>query len=105
MVLLQKERTTAQKMSEINFDEALNALSKPQDSKTLLNILIIIRKEVDWPKHKEQIMKLRQKGCIRQFLKMLNMNRNIIDICLSILGNCVMDKGCARDAVSSCVNN
>lgn len=88
-------------MSEIKFDEALNALNKSQDSKTLLRILIAIRNEVEWPKHKGQIIKLRQKGCLRHFLKMLNMNKNIVDICLSILGNCIMDKGCARDAVSN----
>lgn len=87
-------------MSELKFDESLDALNKPQDSKTLLKILVIIRKEVEWPKHKDQIFKLRQKGCLKQFLKMLNMNKNIVDICLSILGNCVMEKGCARDAVS-----
>lgn len=82
------------------FEEYLNALNKPHDSKTLLKILLTIRKEVEWPKHKDQISKLRQKGCLKQFIKMFNMNKNIIDICLSILGNCIMDKGCARDAVS-----
>lgn len=87
-------------MSASKFDGALNGLCKPLDSKSLFKILILIRKEVDWPKHKDQIVKIRQKGYLRHFLKMLHLNKNIVDICLSILGNCVMDKGCARDAVS-----
>lgn len=91
-------------MSKLSFDDSLNALSKPHDSKTLLQILVTIRKEVEWPKHKEQIAKLRQNGSLRHFMKMFNMNKNILDICLSILGNCIMDKGCARDAVSMKVN-
>lgn len=86
-------------MSTMKFDEALIALTKPHDSKTLLKILVRIRTEVEWPKHKDNVLKLRQKGCLRHFLKMFGMNKNIIDICLSILGNCIMDKGCARDAV------
>lgn len=85
----------------MKFDDYLNALSKPHDSKTLLKILVSIRKQVEWPKHKDHITQLRQTGCIRNFIKMFGMNKNIIDICLSILGNCIMDKGCARDAVST----
>lgn len=83
-----------------SFDDSLSALNKPQDNKNLMKILLIIRKEVEWPKHKEQITKLHQKGCLKHLLRMFNMEKKIIDISLSIIGNCVMNKGCARDAVS-----
>lgn len=85
----------------MKFENDLNALSKPQDSKNLLKILVRIRKEVEWPKHKDHITQLRQRGCLKNFIKMFGMNKNIIDICLSILGNCIMDRGCARDVVST----
>lgn len=83
-----------------SFDDCLSALNKPHDNKTLFKLLLIIRKEVEWPKHKEQIIKLYQKGCLKHLLRTFNTKKCIIDISLSIIGNCVMNKSCARDAVS-----
>lgn len=87
-------------MSENKFDAVLHALGKPQDHKSLLKILVAIRKEVEWPKNKDNITKLRTTGCLKKLVAVLqSQKKNILDTTLSILGNCVMDKSCTRDVV------
>lgn len=87
-------------MSETKFDGALCALNKPQDERTLLKILLTIRKEVEWPKNKDNITKLREKGCLKQLITILQkQQKSVVDVVLSILGNCMMDRGCTRDVV------
>ncbi|KAJ8927879.1 hypothetical protein NQ314_019623 [Rhamnusium bicolor] len=89
-------------MSEVKFEGALCALCKPQDNKTLLKLLVTIRKEVEWPKNKDNITKIREKGCLKQFVAILqSQQRNALDVALSILGNCVMDRDCTRDVVGT----
>ncbi|CAH2008395.1 unnamed protein product [Acanthoscelides obtectus] len=87
-------------MNETQFNTFLNALSVPQDSKSIYKLLVNIRKELDWPQHRQNILKIRSEGCLGQLVSILQMpQRYIMDVCLSILGNCMMDKGCARDLV------
>lgn len=89
-------------MSEAKFEGALCALNKPQDERTLLKILLTIRKEVEWPKNKDNITKLREKGCLKQLIIILQkQQKSVLDVTLSILGNCMMDRGCTRDVVSN----
>ncbi|XP_023017846.2 uncharacterized protein [Leptinotarsa decemlineata] len=87
---------------EPDFDKILAGLDKKQDSKYLFKILTNIRKQVEWPKHKEQIASFRTKGYIKHVIRTLQMpQKHIIDVSLSILGNCVLDKGCARMAIGT----
>lgn len=88
-------------MSEGKFEVVLCALNKPQDDRTLLKILSTIRKEVEWPKNKDNITKLREKGCLKYLITILQkQQKSLLDVTLSILGNCMMDRGCTRDVVS-----
>ncbi|CAH1155290.1 unnamed protein product [Phaedon cochleariae] len=89
-------------MVDPNFEQALIGLGKKQDSKTVLKILVHIRREVEWPKNIENITKLREKGCLKHLVGILQMpQKHILDVCLSILGNCIMDKGCARETIGT----
>lgn len=88
-------------MSDENFESTLSALSKPQETKVLLKLLAVIRKGVEWPSNKDQVVELRVKGYLKQLISILQMsNKHILDLCLSILGNCTLEEGCARDSVS-----
>lgn len=87
-------------MSEGHFESALRSLQKPQDSKRLLQILVIIRKEIEWPRNKDNMLKLRDNGCLKPIVSCLNIqNGNILDVVLSIIGNCCMERNSARDLV------
>ncbi|KAJ8954094.1 hypothetical protein NQ318_004399 [Aromia moschata] len=89
-------------MSEDKFEAALGCLNVAQENRTLLKLLVTIRKYVEWPKNKENIAKLRDKGCLKQLVAVLQcQQKNVLDVTLSILGNCTMDKGCTRDVVGT----
>ncbi|XP_015834209.1 uncharacterized protein LOC103312501 isoform X2 [Tribolium castaneum] len=90
-------------MSSNNFDEVLSSLQDAQDSAKLLKILIDVRKKVDadCPKNKENICKIREKGCFKQIVASLQTSKkSTINVSLSILGNCCLDAKCARDVIS-----
>ncbi|XP_050501255.1 uncharacterized protein LOC126881194 [Diabrotica virgifera virgifera] len=85
-----------------NFEDLLKALGKEQSSKNIYKILYNIRKEVEWPKNKENINKIHREGTIIHFISNLqSSHKHIVDLCLSILGNLFLDKNCAEDAVLS----
>ncbi|KAG5887936.1 hypothetical protein JTB14_003031 [Gonioctena quinquepunctata] len=87
---------------DTSFETSLGELCKKQDGKNLLKILVNIRKEVEWPKNREHITKLRTKGCLKHLIGILQMpQKRLVDVSLSILGNCIMDKGCAREAIGT----
>ncbi|VEN59858.1 unnamed protein product [Callosobruchus maculatus] len=88
--------------SDSQFETCLQALKVPQNSKSLFKVLVNIRKELEWPKDRQNILKVRTEGCLGQLVSILQMpQRYIMDVCLSILGNCMMDKNCSRDLVGA----
>jgi hypothetical protein len=89
-------------MSEYNFDNVLVALQNVQDNSTFLKVLIDIRKGVDaeCPQNKANITKLRDRGLRRIISSLETPKKTIINVALSILGNCCLDANCARDVVS-----
>ncbi|RZC36130.1 uncharacterized protein BDFB_007081 [Asbolus verrucosus] len=88
-------------MANNNFDEILASLQNVQDNSKLLKILINIRKDVDWPKNRDNITKLQEKGSLKEVVSVLQTSKKgIIDVSLSILGNCCLDSRCARDVVN-----
>lgn len=90
-------------MSEEYFESAIHSLQKYQDPHRLLKILVVIRKEIEWPRNRNNMQKLRDKGCLKQVVMCLHTkNGNILDVTLSILGNCCMDSDTAKDLV--CLN-
>lgn len=89
-------------MSSVNFDETLDSLSSPQEKEHLYRLLLLIRKEVEWPE-RDNIVKLREKGCLKHlinYLEQQNSNLNVVNVILSILGNCCMDRISAGEIVS-----
>ncbi|KAJ8913033.1 hypothetical protein NQ315_002049 [Exocentrus adspersus] len=89
-------------MSEGKFEATLNALNKCDNEKTLLKLLLTIRKDVEWPKNRDNIIKLREKGSLSRLVIILQkQQKTVLNVVLSILGNCFMDRGCARDIVGS----
>lgn len=87
-------------MSEDYFESAINSLQKYQDPHRLLKILLVIRKEIEWPRNRNNMQKLRDKGCLKQVVMCLQTKHsNVLDITLSILGNCCMDSDTAKDLV------
>lgn len=87
-------------MTENNFLNALNVLKKSENNEILLKTLVTIRKDINWTKTKDNINKLREKGCLENVAKALyTQDKHILDVSLSILGNCCMDKTTARELV------
>lgn len=85
------------------FDSAMASLQKPQEPRRLLQILVALRKEMEWPKHQWNMLKFYDMGCMKPlFRAMQRVNGSILDVCLSILGNCAMDRYIARNLVSLC---
>lgn len=85
------------------FDNILTALEDAPDHPKLLKLLIDIRKRVDadCPKNKENVTKIREKGSFKFIISSFHTSkRSIINVSLSILGNCCLDQKCARDVVS-----
>ncbi|XP_018333008.1 uncharacterized protein LOC108742330 [Agrilus planipennis] len=82
------------------FQSAIRSLKKPQGESRLKKILFAIRKEIDWPNKRDNIIKLREEGCLKHLVLCLQQkDTNLVDISLSILGNCCLDQSCARDVV------
>lgn len=87
-------------MSNNNFDEVLTSLENVQDSKKLLKLLIDIRKKVDADCLGNNIGKIREKGAFKHIVSSLQTsNTSIINVSLSILGNCCLNAQCSRDVV------
>lgn len=87
-------------MSENYFESAMTSLQKHQDSHRLLKILILIRKEIEWPRKRNNLQKLRESGCLKNIITCLQTkDGHILDVSLSILGNCCLDRDAARDLV------
>lgn len=86
---------------ECIFESAMASLKKPQETRRLLKILVVLRKEMEWPKDQWNILKFHEMGCVKPlFAAMQRDNANILDVCLSILGNCVMHRDVAQCLVS-----
>ncbi|CAG9831620.1 unnamed protein product [Diabrotica balteata] len=82
-----------------HFGDLHKALANEQSSKSIYKVLYNIRKEVEWPKNKENIKKIHEEGTIIYFINNLqSSHKHIVDLCLSILGNLFLDKNCAEDA-------
>ncbi|XP_072382558.1 uncharacterized protein Rnb [Diabrotica undecimpunctata] len=82
-----------------SFEDLLKVLGKEQSSKTIYKVLYNVRKEVEWPKNKENINKIHEEGTVIYFISNLqSSHKHIVDLCLSILGNLFLDKNCAEDA-------
>lgn len=84
------------------FITAVQSLRKPQDKRKLLQILIVIRKGIDCTSTKLQKLSiLSDSGSIKNLIGCLQLeNNNILDITLSILGNCCIHSDFAINAVS-----
>lgn len=88
-------------MSECYFDSVLQSLLKPQEKERLYKILVAIRNNVEWPKDKGNITKICDGNCLKSLIICLQQPcLKIINVTLSILGNCCMDRRCARISVS-----
>lgn len=89
-------------MSNLRFDDILSSLQTEEDSSKILKLLVDTRKHVDWPIHRDNIHKLRDSNGLKKIVSYLSTSKKaVLDVCLSILGNCCMEHKCARDAVSS----
>ncbi|CAH1101433.1 unnamed protein product [Psylliodes chrysocephalus] len=91
-------------MNTTKFKKYLDALSREGNSNNILKLLNKIRSFVDWPKHSNNINVLREDTVyLHQLLNILETQqgkpkgKHIIDTCLSILGNCAMEKYFARE--------
>lgn len=83
------------------FDKVLRILSPSTKSSNLYKHLTFIRKFVEWPKHRKNIVKIQKSGCIKKILACLSSTQSdIIAISLSILGNCCLEFKCANEVVS-----
>lgn len=88
-------------MSQDKLNNALASLLTAQSSVELHKILTDIRKDVEWPRNKDNITRIREKKSLKYIVASLNsQQRNVLNVSLSILGNCLMDRDCSRDAVS-----
>ncbi|KAJ3660989.1 hypothetical protein Zmor_005414 [Zophobas morio] len=90
-------------MSSSTFDDVLTSLQSVQDSTKLLKLLIEVRKrvDVDCAKNNDNITKIRERGSFKQIISSLQTSKKgIINVSLSILGNCCLDARCARDVVT-----
>lgn len=85
------------------FTTAVQSLKKPQDKKKLLQVLIIIRKGIDDSSTKlERYSILSELGTVKNLIGCLQLeNNSILDISLSILGNCCLDAHFAKNLVST----
>ncbi|CAH0547622.1 unnamed protein product [Brassicogethes aeneus] len=87
-------------MSNQNFLNALTSLLTTVNPAELFKVLATIRKDVEWPKDKDNITRIREKKHLKHIVGALQSNqRNVLNVALSILGNCLLDKDCSRDAV------
>lgn len=83
------------------FTIAVHSLRKPQDKKTLVQNLIVIRKGIDDSFTSQKFNILNESGCIKNLVGCLQLeNNSILDITLSILGNCCIEPNFVRNAVS-----
>lgn len=88
-------------MGESHFDSAMASLRKPQESRRLLKILVVLRKEMEWPKDRLNMVKFYDNGCMKQLIACMQRdNGSVLDVCLSILGNCAMERYISRNLVS-----
>ncbi|XP_050301516.1 uncharacterized protein LOC126739759 [Anthonomus grandis grandis] len=89
-------------MSNVDFENAITVLQQPGSSKKALKALICIRSEVDWPRNKANVVRLRERGCLKQITGILlnSKHKHHIDLALSILGNCLMDRICTSEVVT-----
>ncbi|GJQ79478.1 hypothetical protein Trydic_g16331 [Trypoxylus dichotomus] len=80
------------------FITAVQSLRKPQDKKKLLQILVLIRKGIDDSPTELQSI-LSESSTIKNLIGCLQLeNTTILDVTLSILGNCCVDLNFARSA-------
>lgn len=82
---------------------AIQALQGSPTPKGLVKALICIRHEVDWPKKKQNVVLLRSRGALKQIAAILlaTNQKGCLDLALSILGNCLMERACTNELVSS----
>lgn len=89
---------------ESHFDSAMVSLKKPQETRRLLKILVALRKEMEWPRDKLNMLKFYDSGCMKQLIACMQRdNGSVLDVCLSILGNCAMERYISRNLVSSVI--
>ncbi|XP_060535793.1 armadillo repeat-containing protein 5-like [Cylas formicarius] len=88
-------------MSDAKLEAAIAAVQKPQERGGLVRALIALRKEVEWPKNRNGIGKLRESGCLKLLTDILRSSGvgHCLNLALSILGNCLMDRACSREVV------
>lgn len=89
-------------MSNSSLEGAIAVVQQQRVPRGILKALITIRSSVEWPKHKQNISRLRESGCLKQITAILSNapQRQCIDLALSILGNCLMDRPCTVEVVS-----
>lgn len=89
-------------MSNSSLEGAIAVVQQQRVPRGTLKALITIRSLVEWPKHKQNITRLRESGCLKQITAVLTTTpqRQCIDLALSILGNCLMDRTCTVEVVS-----
>ncbi|XP_017786028.1 PREDICTED: uncharacterized protein LOC108569116 [Nicrophorus vespilloides] len=83
---------------ETYFESILSSLRKPQNTKRLMQILIALRKAVNTPNHQARIQMIKRHNCIKPLVNYTRYDGNIkvVDLALSILGNCCMNNVIAR---------
>ncbi|KAH0998876.1 uncharacterized protein LOC125502332 [Dendroctonus ponderosae] len=81
---------------------AIQALQGSPTPKALVKALICIRHEVDWPKKRQNVVLLRTKGALKQIAAILlaTNQKSCLDLALSILGNCMMERACTNELVT-----
>ncbi|XP_045463087.1 uncharacterized protein LOC123672824 isoform X1 [Harmonia axyridis] len=98
--------TSEMQSNSLTFEKALRIVSPSINSSDLYKLLTFIRKSVEWPKHRKNIIKIHKSGCIKTFLACLNHDGNkIIAVSLSILGNCCLESNCSNEVAFKGLND
>ncbi|KAK4873434.1 hypothetical protein RN001_015463 [Aquatica leii] len=90
-------------MDEKYFESALSSLLKPQEPDRLCKILVVIRNNLEgsFGTIKENIIKIQEKGCVKDLVLCLQQRKiYIVNLTLSILSRCCMERNFARLAVN-----
>ncbi|KAF5272928.1 hypothetical protein FQR65_LT04857 [Abscondita terminalis] len=90
-------------MDDKYFVSALSSLLKPQEPDRLYKILVVIRNNLEGPftTIKENIVKIQEKGCAKHLVLCLQQRKiHIINLTLSILSRCCMERNFARLTVN-----
>lgn len=86
---------------QLCLDKVLQLLKKPQSGKKLVHILAALRKHVNGSNHQQAIDIIRKCKMLKQIISFTQFDNNlrVVDLTLSILGNCCMNASVVHHVV------